>query len=120
MPTNITVIPPSASTAGQPIKIAATGTPGTLIHAVDTATITTAGSHDLLVAAVYNSDTVDRQITFECGGVTSPDHHVGRIIPAKSTLKVPLPSLTAGNYRAFGAAANVLIVAAEVEKVRLT
>ena len=119
MPTDIKKIPPSASTNGRPIKVVATSTPGTLIHQAFTTTVT--GCLDTMVASVYNSDTADRTITFECGGTSSPDDHVKRTIPAGETVYVPLPGLNNNlNLRAFGSAANVLVVSGYVERITVS
>jgi hypothetical protein len=66
---------------------------------------------DVCELQVYNSDTVDRTITFECGGVTAPDDHVKRTIPAGETVGVPLPGLRNSLVlKAFASATNVLVV----------
>lgn len=106
----------SASTNGRPIKVSATATPGTLIHQCATTQVT--GCMDLLIASVYNSDSADRTVTFECGGTTAPDDHVKRTIPAGQTIGVPLPGLNNNlSYRAFGSANNVLTVSGWVDRI---
>lgn len=107
MTTAITVRPLSGSTDGRGIKVVATATPGTLIHTAQSS----ATDMDVCELQVYNSDTTDRTITFECGGVTSPDDHVKRTIPAGETVAVPIPGLRNSLVlRAFASQANVLIV----------
>lgn len=107
MTTAITVRPLSGSTDGRGIKVGATATPGTLIHTAQAS----ATDMDVCELQVYNSDTVDRAITFECGGVTAPDDHVKRTIPAGETVAVPIPALRNSLVlRAFGAVTNVLVV----------
>ena len=65
-----TIIPFSASTQGKAIKVAATATPGTTIHATGTsATIV-----DRLYLWAQNNHTADVVVTVECGGVASPDN----------------------------------------------
>lgn len=119
MTTTITVRPLSGSTDGRGIKIAATSTPGTLIHTAQAS----ATDMDVPELQVYNSDTVDRTVTFECWGVTSPDDHVKRTIPAGQTIAVPIP---AGRnslvLRAFASQANVLVVtgAPGVKRIAVT
>lgn len=119
MATDVKKIPPSASTNGRPVKVAATSTPGTLIHQAATTSVT--GCLDTMIAAVYNSDTVDRTITFECGGTSSPDDHVKRTIPAGETISVPLPGLNNNlSLRAFASATNVLVVSGYVERITVS
>jgi len=117
MTTDITVRPLSGSTDGRGIKVAATATPGTLIHTAQTSATTM----DVCELQVYNSDSVDRTITFECGGTTSPDDHVKRTIPAGETVAVPLPALrNTLALRAFASAANVLVVTGAPGVKRIT
>ncbi len=119
MATDIKKIIPSGSTNGRPVKIAATATPGTIIHQSATTTVT--GCGDTMIASVYNSDTVDRSITFECGGTSSPDDHVKRTIPSGETFNVPLPMLNNNLIlRAFASAANVLTVSGYVERITVS
>lgn len=107
--TTITLIPMSGAASGLPIKVAATATPGTLIHTAQASTST--GCLDVPELQVYNSDTVDRTITFECWGVTAPDNLVKRTVPTGETISVPLPGgQNTLVLRAFGSAANVLVV----------
>ena len=107
MTTGITVRPLSGSTDGRPIKVAATSTLGTVIHTAQAS----ATDLDIVELQVYNSDTQDRAITFECWGTNAPDDHVKRTIPAGETVPVPVP---AGRnslvLRAFASATNVLVV----------
>ena len=59
----------STSTDGRAIKVAATATAGTLIHTGST----TATTIDEVWLYAVNSDTTDRKLTLEWGGVTVPD-----------------------------------------------
>lgn len=119
MATDIKKLIPSGSTNGRPIKVAATSTPGTTVHQSATTTVT--GCGDTMVASVYNSDTSDRTITFECGGTTSPDDHVKRTIPAGETVSVPLPMINNNLIlRAFASATNVLTVSGYVERITVS
>lgn len=100
--------PLSGSTHGRGIKVAATATPGTLLHTGQVSTTLT----DVLTLYVCNTDTVTRRIWFEWGGTTSVDDHLIFDIPAKSTVCV-IPDLIIRNslvVRAFAEAANVLSV----------
>ena len=117
MTTAITVRPLSGSTDGRGIKVTATSTPGTTIHTAQSS----ATDLDVCELQVYNSDTTDRTITFECGGVTSPDDHVKRTVPAGETVAVPLPGLRNSLVlRAFASQTNVLVVTGAPGVKRIT
>lgn len=97
----------SGSTNGRGIKVVATATPGTQIHAAH------ATAKDEIFAWVTNTDTVEQKVTFEHGGVTAPDDNLTMSIPAGETLLViPGLILSGGlNLKAFCAgAANKLVV----------
>ncbi len=114
MTTAITVRPLSGSTDGRGIKVAATATPGTLIHTAQTSTT----DMDAVDLAVCNTSTADVSVTFECWGTASPDDLVKRTIPAGETVQVPIPpgrnSLV---LRAFAATGNVLTVTGCVKRI---
>ena len=100
----------TGSTNGKRIKIAATSTPGTLIH---TATSSTADTLDELWLNVYNSDTVSREITIEWGEATAPDGNIKLTVASKSGLTQIVFGDVLQNsmvVRAFAAAANVMTV----------
>lgn len=111
---NATVkIPFSGSTQGKPIKIAQTSTPGTAIH--------TTGTSATVVDAIYlwafNSDTVDRTLTIEFGGVSAPDQNVVLTVPFKQGLVYVIDGLILlGNgstglaVTGFASSANVITV----------
>lgn len=104
----------SASTSGRGIKIAQTATPGDLLHASHATDL------DELWAWVVNSSATPVKITFEYGGVASPDDHIEVTIPAESGLLLVVPGLllTGGlNLRAFAATTNVLIVYGYVNRI---
>ncbi len=76
---------------------------------------------DVCELQVYNADTVDRAVTFECGGVIAPDDHVKRTIPAGETVAVPIPGLRNSLVlRAFAAVTNVLVVTGAPGVKRIT
>lgn len=113
-------IPLSGSTQGRGIKVAATGTPGTQIHA----TGTSATVLDLVTLYCVNSDTAPRKLTIEYGGVTSPDDTIELTIPAEGGLVLVIPQLlltgtgaAANNVKAFAATTNVLIIFGYVDRV---
>lgn len=106
----------SGSTDGRPIKVAATATPGTLIH---TATATSGEIDELWLWAV-NTDSATRKLTVELGGTTSPDDLIEVGVPAESGLVLVVPGLVLRNglvIRAFAAAANVLTIVGYVNRI---
>jgi hypothetical protein len=118
----VTQVKLSASVQGRRIKVAATGTPGTLIHTTGAPVSTSV--YDRLYLNAQNSDTVDRLLTIEFGGTTSPDDLIQVTIPAQLGLVVVVDGdLLAGdgasgvNVRAFAAAANVLTIGGYVMRV---
>jgi hypothetical protein len=102
----------SGSTDGRAIKVAATATPGTLIH---TGSTTAATLHEIWLY-VTNTDTNNIKLTIEWGGVTSPDDTIEAVIPAESGFFLMVPGLLIkGNatplvVRAFAATANLLTI----------
>ena len=104
----------SGSTNGRGVKVAATATPGTLIHTAH------ATSLDEVWLWCVNSDTVARKLTVEFGGTTSPDDLIEVAIPAESGLVLVSPGLTVTGgvvVRAFAATANVLAVHGYVNRL---
>ena len=102
----------SGSTDGKQIKVAATATAGTLIH---TGSTTPATLHEVWLYAV-NTDTTDRKLTIEWGGVASPDDHIEYTVKAENGLYLIVPGLiikgnaTALVVRAFAATTNVICI----------
>jgi len=95
----------SGGTTGKNIKVVATATAGTLIHTAHATSI------DEIWLWCVNSDTVDRKLTIEFGGVAAPDDLIEVTIPAEDGLYLVVPGLTLTNslvVRAFAATANVL------------
>lgn len=106
----------SGSTDGRPIKVAATATPGTLIH---TATATSGEIDELWLWAV-NTDSATCKLTVEWGGTTSPDDLIEVGIPAESGLVLVTPGLVLRNgltIRAFAAAASVVNIVGYVNRI---
>lgn len=105
---------PSGGTGnGRPIKIAATATAGTLFHTAH------ATAKDEIYMYLTNTDTVDREVTVEFGGVTAPDDHLKFTVPTKDTiLAIPGIPLTNLVVRAFcAAAANVVNMAGYINRI---
>lgn len=110
----------SGSTNGRMIKVAATATAGTLIHA----TGTSATIEDEIWLYAVNSDTTARKLTIEFGGTTSPDDLIEFTVAAESGLYLVVPGLVltgtgsaANNVRAFAASANVISIAGYVNRI---
>lgn len=108
----------SGSTNGQPIKVAATATPGTLIHTAIAGT----SAFDEVYAWVTNTSGAAVLLTIEFGGVTDPDNLITKqlSIPANSP---PIPVLTGQVLqnglivRMFASAGNVLLASGYVNRI---
>mgnify|MGYP007062773873 CR=1 FL=1 len=104
----------SGSTNGRGIKVVATATLGTTIHAAH------ATAQDEVWLWAVNSDTVDRKLTLEFGGVTSPDDLIEVTIPAESGLIPVVPGVPLTGsvvVTAFAAAANVIMIHGYVNRI---
>lgn len=112
----------SGSTRGKPIKVVATATAGTVIHATGiSATIL-----DEIWLVAFNSDAVDRTLTIEFGGVTDPDDLIVKAItiPSRTTGIVvvsgqPLvgTGAAASTVAAFASVANVITISGFVNRI---
>lgn len=113
-------IPFSGSTQGQAVKVAATSTPGTLIH-----TTGVSGTiEDEVWLYAFNSDTADRLLTIEFGGATAPDQNIVLTIPFKAGLIIVVPGIAllgsgtvALTVKAFAATANVITILGFVNRI---
>ena len=104
---SVTKVVLSGSTDGRNIKVVATATAGTVIHTAH------ATSEDELVLWAVNSDTSDRKLTIEFGGVTAPDDLIEKTISAESGMIMMVPGFLLTNslvVRAFADTANVVNV----------
>lgn len=106
----------SGSVDGKPVKIAATATPGTILHTAD------ATAKDEIWAWVTNVDTADHQLTIEFGGTTDPDHLIAKalVIPAKASMIPVIPGIPLTNSlvaRAFAESANKLLITGYVHRI---
>lgn len=102
-------LPLSGSTNGRMIKIVAVATAGTLIHTA----VAGASDMDEVWLWAVNSDTTDRKLTIEYGGVAAPDDLIELTIRAEAGLVLIVPGMILQNslvIRAFAAAANVVMV----------
>ena len=98
---------------GLGVKVAATATPGTLIHTAH------ATAKDEVWLEASNSDTVDRTLTLEWGGVTSPDNLKKFIIPAGDSISLSPGGILSNSLviRGFANAANVITIHGYVNRV---
>lgn len=110
----------SGSTDGRAIKVAATATPGTLIHTGSS----TAAVYDEIWLYAMNTDTTARKLTIEWGGVTAPDDLLELTIQPEAGLVLIAPGLlikgnasTALIVRAFCATANVVTIHGYVNRI---
>jgi len=109
----------SGSTDGKLIKVAATATAGTTLH-TGSATATT---FDEVWLYAVNSDTSDRKLTIEWGGVSAPDDLIEQTITTESGLVLLVAGLIIkGNatplvVRAFCASANVVMIGGYVNRI---
>ena len=97
----------SGSTDGRMIKVVQTSTAGTTIHTAH------ASALDEIHLWAVNSDTSDRKLTIEYGGVASPDDLIEFTVPTEDGLYIVLPGLVLSNslvVKAFAAAANVVMI----------
>jgi hypothetical protein len=97
----------SGSTSGLAVKIAATGTPGTALHTAH------ASDLDEIWLWAFNSDTVERLLTVEFGGVAVPDNNIVLLIPPRVGLIPITPGLILTGSTvtaAFAAIANVITI----------
>jgi hypothetical protein len=114
------IIPFSASTQGQGIKVVATSTAGTLIHTTGTsATIV-----DRLTVFAFNSSASDVVLTLEFGGATAPDQNIVQTITPKTGLTAVVDGLillgdgsTALTVKAFAASGNVITLSGHVLRI---
>lgn len=109
----------SGSTNGRAIKVAATGSAGTLIH---TGSTTTSHLHEVWLYA-QNTDTTARKLTIEWGGTTAPDDLIELTVGPEAGLTLVVPGLlikgaaSALVVRAFAAAANVITIHGYVNEI---
>ena len=110
----------SGSTGGRQIKVAATATPGTTVHA----TGTSSSVIDEVWIYAVNSSASDVKLTIEYGGTTSPDYLVEYTVKAESGLYLIVPGLllsgtgaAARTVTAFAATADVVMVSGYVNRI---
>ena len=106
----------SGSTNGRGIKIAATATPGTLIHTAHATNI------DEIHLFAVNSTEIPERLIIEWGGTTNPDDVFKAVVPADGVLDLITDAqglvLTGGLIvRAYAETANELIVHGFVNRI---
>lgn len=118
-------VTPSGSAFGAPILIAATGTPGTLLHSTISTFLVTV--FDEIWVYFGNTDTTDRKVTVEWGGTTSPNNLIEFTVPAESGLMLSVPGIrltgtgaAVSNVRAFAATANVITALLNVNRMTVS
>jgi hypothetical protein len=110
----------SGSTQGKPIKVVATATLGTTIHA----TGTSSANIDEVWLYAYNSSTGPVALTVEFGGASVPDQNIKIDVPPTSGLTLVVPGLVltgtgaaANTVTAFAGTANVVTVSGYVNRI---
>ena len=110
----------SGSTGGKMIKVGATATTGTTIHATETSSSTI----DEIWLYAVNTDTTDRKLTIEFGGTASPDDLIEFTVKAENGLYLIVPGLilsgtgaAARTITAFAATTNVVCIAGYVNRI---
>jgi hypothetical protein len=110
----------SGSTQGKAIKVAATASTGTTIHA----TGTSSSIIDEVWLYAYNSHTSSVILTIQFGGTSTPDNDVKLSIPPTSGLTLVVPGLTltgtgsdANTVYAYAATTNVITVSGYVNRI---
>lgn len=105
----------SGSTDGRQIKVVATGSPGTTIHTAHATAL------DEIHLYAVNSDTTDRKLTVEYGGVTVPDDTIELTIPAESGLVCVVPGSSPLTnsvvVKAYAATGNVVMIQGFVNRI---
>lgn len=110
----ITKLKLSGSTNGRMTKVVATSTLGTTIHTAHATAL------DEIYLWAVNSDTTDRKLTVEFGGVSSPDDLIEVTVPAEDGLYLIVPGLIlTGSVvcTAFAASANVILIGGYVNRI---
>jgi len=109
----------SNSTDGKAILVAATSTPGTLIHTGPTTTTTL---HEVWLYAV-NTSASNVKLTIEWGEATAPNGNIEFTVAAENGLYLIVPGLllkgnaTALTVKAFAATTNVISIHGFVNQI---
>lgn len=110
----------SGSTQGKAIKVAATASTGTTIHA----TGTSSSIIDEVWLYAYNSSASAVTLTIQYGGTATPDDDIKLSIPATSGLTLVVPGLiltgtgaAANTVRAYAGTTNVITISGYVNRI---
>lgn len=101
----------SGSTDGRGIKVAATATPGTLVHSALSSIA--ANEWDEIFIEAVNTHTANVKLTVEWGGTSSPDDLIEVTIPAESGFTEVIPGHVLQNgalVRAYADRANSIVL----------
>lgn len=103
----------SGSTDFKQIKVAASSSPGTLIHAAH------ATDTDEIWLKASNPDTVPYVLTLEWGGTANPDDRITIEIPARSSFWVVKGECLTNSLevKAFGSTANKILIGGYVNRI---
>lgn len=110
----------SGSTQGKAIKVAATASTGTTIHA----TGTSSSIIDEVWLYAYNSSASAVTLTIQYGGTATPDDDIKLSIPATSGLTLVVPGLiltgtgaATNTVRAYAGTTNVITISGYVNRI---
>jgi hypothetical protein len=110
----------SGSTDGKAIKVSATSSTGTTIHA----TGTSASILDEVWLYAYNSSASAVVLTVQFGGTTAVDNDIKLSVPATSGLTLVIPGLilsgtgsAANTVYAYAATTNVITISGYVNRI---
>jgi len=110
----------SGSTQGRQIKVVATASSGTTIHATGTSSTVI----DEVWLYAYNSSSSAVTLTIQYGSTSTPDDDIKLSIPATSGLTLVVPGLVltgtgsaANTVRAYAGTANVVMVSGYVNRI---
>ena len=106
----------SGGTTGKNIKVVATSSAGTTLH---TAVSGTSNMDEVWLYAC-NTDSADRKLTIEYGGVASPDDLTEVTIGTEAGWVLVVPGMLLQNslvIKAFAAAANVVMINGYVNRI---
>jgi len=101
----------SASSDGRGIRVAATSSPGTLIHTA--LSNVAANEWDEVWLSAINTSATAVKLTIEWGGTTMPDDHIEISIPPEAGLQEVIPGHVLQNgrlVRAFADTADVVVL----------
>lgn len=110
----------SGSTQGKAIKVAATASTGTTIHATEISSTI----EDEIWLYAYNSSATAVVLTIQFGGTATPDDDIKLSIPATSGLTLVVPGLiltgtgsAANTVRAYAGTTNVITISGYVNRI---